>query len=59
MNPKAHGHCRVKGKDGQPDQVRCFAGDLPDSFEIDETTYRFRCYKPPIEDLHWCSDSTS
>jgi len=48
------GLCRIKGENGEPNRVRVTDGDLFFD-DVTEEDYRSATFKPPLEELTWCS----
>lgn len=53
---KFRGICRIKGENGGPNRVRVTDGDLVFD-DVTEEDYRSAIYKPPLEELTWCSST--
>lgn len=52
------GICRIRGENGSPNMVRVTDGDRTFD-DVDEAGYNFNMYKPPLEELPWCSPKSS
>lgn len=52
--PTYRGVCRNKGTNGTKDKVRITDDDVIED-DITEEEYNRGNYKPPLDDLEWCS----